>query len=121
MHWTPKGPNEWKKDKKRKQIPFRDVKDCYLPQKNLKTDCLPKNWQFAFYVDTVERVYVLCAKTAEERSMWMAGFNYLIASTITVQQIMKSNNQRIENKLKEKTTQFIEEEKTKDPAVTKSK
>jgi hypothetical protein len=31
--------------------------------------------------------------------MWLAGFRYVIASTITVQVIMKHNAKKIENKI----------------------
>ena len=46
-----------------KIIPFRDIKDTYLPKNPIPLRDLPKNWLFPFYVDTVSRIYVLCAKT----------------------------------------------------------
>lgn len=35
--------------------------------------------------------------------MWMSGFRYIIASTVTVQNIMKANNDRIDEKMKLRT------------------
>lgn len=32
----------------------------------------------------------------DDRNMWMSGFRYLIASTMTVQAIMKENDQKME-------------------------
>ena len=67
---------------------------------------LPKGWTHAFYVMTIDRLYVLCAPSDEERKMWMAGFRYVIASTLTVQVIMKHNSKQLNEKLKQKTEQF---------------
>mmetsp|Transcript_2312 Transcript_2312/g.3482 ORF Transcript_2312/g.3482 Transcript_2312/m.3482 type:complete len:205 (+) Transcript_2312:1349-1963(+) len=39
--------------------------------------------------------------------MWMAGFRYLIASTNTVQAILKQNNAKMEEKMKERTDRFL--------------
>ena len=76
-----------------KIIPFRSVLDCYIPSASVKQASVPKNWPHIFYVHTIERTYSLCAKSEAERKMWMAGFRYVIASTLTVQIIMKHNNQ----------------------------
>lgn len=38
--------------------------------------------------------------------MWMAGFRYVIASTLTVQVIMKHNSQEQNEKLKQRTVEF---------------
>jgi hypothetical protein len=65
-------------------IPFRDISDCYLPKGEIDKKNLPKNWAYPFYVQTSERLFVLCAKNSDERNMWMAGFRYVIASTMTV-------------------------------------
>jgi len=46
----PKEQNGWKKDDDKTVIPFRNVSDCYLPQKQLSKKSLPENWPFAFYV-----------------------------------------------------------------------
>ena len=71
-------------EKIEKRIPFRDVTDCYLPRGEIDKANLPKNWAFPFYVQTTERIFVLCAKNINERNMWMSGFRYVIASTLTV-------------------------------------
>ena len=97
-------------EKTQKVIPFRDVTDCYLPKGEIDKANLPKNWSFPFYVQTTERVYVLCAKNVNERNMWMAGFRYVIASTLTVQCIMKHNNQVLDKKLKQKTEAFVKKQ-----------
>mmetsp|Transcript_31189 Transcript_31189/g.47756 ORF Transcript_31189/g.47756 Transcript_31189/m.47756 type:complete len:190 (-) Transcript_31189:2049-2618(-) len=98
-------------------IMFRDICDCYLPKKDMKSN-LPKNWKEVFYLKTSERVYILIAKTLEDRNMWMSGFRYIIASTVTVQEIMKTNNEIMDNKLKQRTKEFQEHQikikKTKD-------
>lgn len=88
---------------------FRDIVDCYLPKKDMK-DELPKNWKQVFYLKTSERLYILLAKTLEDRNMWMAGFRYIIASTYTVQQIIKQNNQSLDQKLVERTKEFQKHE-----------
>lgn len=72
------------KNPKLKVIPFRSVKDCYLARADVSNLSLPKGWQYAFYVITIDRMYVLCSPSDEERKMWMAGFRYVIASTLTV-------------------------------------
>jgi len=53
-------------------------------------------------------VFILIAKTLEDRNMWMSGFRYIIASTATVQQIMKTNNEIMESKLQKRTREFQE-------------
>jgi hypothetical protein len=55
-----------------------------LPKGEIDKKNLPKNWAYPFYVQTSERLFVLCAKNTDERNMWMAGFRYVIASTMTV-------------------------------------
>ena len=45
--------------------------------------------------------------------MWMSGFRYIIASTITVQTIMKNNNQIMDDKLKQRTKTFQHHEVVK--------
>ena len=40
--------------------------------------------------------------------MWMSGFRYIIASTLTVQQIMKNNEEEVKKKMKEKTKKITE-------------
>ena len=42
--------------------------------------------------------------------MWMAGFRYVIASTLTVQCIMKHNNEVMDQKLKIKTELFVKKQ-----------
>ena len=42
--------------------------------------------------------------------MWMSGFRYIIASTITVQTIIMNNNERMEEKMRLKTKHFQEQE-----------
>lgn len=75
-------------------MPFRDITDCYPPQQVIDGKSLPNNWPFPFYLQTQRRLFVLCAKRADERKMWIAGFRYVIASTVTVQCIMKHNNKK---------------------------
>lgn len=70
----------------------------------------PNNWPYVFFVKTIERDYVLYAKTEDERKMWMAGFRYVIASTQTVQVIMKQNAEIQNKKLKERTQQLIQQQ-----------
>lgn len=38
----------------------------------------------------------------------MSGFRYIIASTLTVQEIMKNNEQEVQKKMKEKTKKITE-------------
>jgi hypothetical protein len=90
---------EDKHQSENKKILFRDILDCYLPKTDIE-DQLPKNWEHAIYLQTRDRLFVLCARTEEDRNMWMAGFRYLLASTLTVQSIMKDNNERLEHKMK---------------------
>jgi len=40
--------------------------------------------------------------------MWMSGFRYIIASTVTVQEIMKKNDEKLEEKMKKQTKQITE-------------
>ena len=91
-----------------KVIPFRDFQDCYLPKCDIKGSSLPKTWQWPFYVQTLDRLYVLCAKTEQERSIWMSGFRYVIASTLTVQTIMKHNRAGLDKSLLDRTKKFQE-------------
>lgn len=53
---------------------------------------MPKNWPHGMYLKTRERLFFLMSKTLEDRNMWMAGFRYLLASTVTVQNIMQDNS-----------------------------
>ena len=53
-------------------------------------------------------MFILCAQAAEDRNMWMSGFRYIIASTVTVQNIMKANNDRIDEKMKIRTKHMQE-------------
>jgi len=80
-----------------------------LPKEELKSD-MPKGWENPLYLQTRFRLFVLCAKTIEDRNMWMAGFRYILASTLTVQTIMKNNNERMEEKMKIRTKNIIKEE-----------
>ena len=75
-------------------MPFRDILECYPPMQVIDGRSLPNNWPFPFYLKTVHRLYILCARTANERKMWIAGFRYVIASTLTVQCIMSHNNKK---------------------------
>lgn len=43
--------------------------------------------------------------------MWMSGFRYLLASTVTVQSIMRENTVILEKKIKERTDKIVEETK----------
>lgn len=86
---------------------FRDIKDCHLPKEDMSGQ-MPKNWQHGFFLITTERTYFLMAKTIEDRNMWMAGFRYLIASTVTVQNIMRDNSRLLDQKIKERTQKIVE-------------
>lgn len=87
-----------------KIIPFRSIKECSLPtDSSFPSKRLPKNWQMAFHVKTIERDFTFMTQTESERKMWMAGFRYVIASTLTVQVIMKHNSRQQQEKLKERT------------------
>jgi hypothetical protein len=54
----------------------------------------PKNWKYAFLVETTDRPYILYVCSSEERMMWLSGFDYLIASTLEVQKIIKCNQEK---------------------------
>ena len=69
---------------------------------------MPKNWEHGMYLQTRERLFFLCAKSEEDRNMWMSGFRYLLASTVTVQTIMKDNSKILEQKMKERTEKMLE-------------
>jgi hypothetical protein len=88
-----------------KEIYFRDIVDCYLPKNDIKKS-LKKGWPHAIYLQTRDRLYILCMKTIEERNMWISGFRYIIASTTTVQNIIKNNNEKINEKMRLKTKHF---------------
>ena len=79
---------------------------------------MPKGWVHCLYLQTTERLYILCAKSLEDRNMWMSGFRYIIASTITVQTIMKNNNQIMDDKLKARTKTFQHHEVVKKKGVS---
>lgn len=96
-----------KNKSKIKVVWFRDILDCYLPKKDVQHQ-LPENWEHCFYLQTRERMFILCAQAAEDRNMWMSGFRYIIASTVTVQNIMKANNDRIDEKMKIRTKHMQE-------------
>lgn len=64
---------------------------------------MPKNWQNGFYLKTTDRTFFLMAKSLEDRNMWMAGYRYLIASTVTVQNIMRENSRVLDDKIKSRT------------------
>ena len=72
-----------KKTGKHKRVLFRDILDSYLPKPAMKA-VMPATWQHGMYLQTRDRLFFLCAKTEEERNMWMSGFRYLLASTVTV-------------------------------------
>ena len=65
------------------KIMFRDILDVYVPKEPVKHS-MPKSWQHGLYLQTTDRLYFLCARSEEDRNMWMAGFRYLLASTVTV-------------------------------------
>ena len=87
------------------EIMFRDILDCYLPKTDIKKS-LKKGWEDCLYLQTRNRLYILCTKTLEDRNMWMSGFRYIIASTITVQTIIMNNNERMNEKMRLKTKHF---------------
>ena len=70
---------------------------------------MPKGWENPLYLQTRSRLFVLCAKTLEDRNMWMAGFRYILASTLTVQTIMKNNHDGMEHKMKVRTQMMVKE------------
>ena len=63
---------------------FRDVKECYLPSKDILekiSDIAPWSYTFPFYVEIKDRKYLLFVFSEEEREMWVHGFTYVIKST----------------------------------------
>jgi hypothetical protein len=72
---------------------------------------MPEGWPWGFYLNTRERLFFLCSQTQEDRNMWMSGFRYLLASTVTVQSIMRENTVILEKKIKERTDKIVEETK----------
>ena len=90
---------------------FRDILDCYLPKKNEKNKP-PSGWEHMLYLQTSERLFLLCAKSLDDRNMWMAGLRYLLASTVTVQAIMKDNNKRLEEQIQKKTQRMLQSQLT---------
>lgn len=89
-----------------KKILFRDILDCYLPLAKPEHKP-PKGWEHCLYLRTTERLYFLCARTLDDRNMWMSGFRYLLASTVTVQAIMRDNSKKLEEQIKQQTEQLI--------------
>ena len=62
------------KSSKFREFPFKnivkvEVKDYYV--------ATHKDFPFAFIVITQERDFHLCAKSFQDRSMWLNGFNFL--------------------------------------------
>lgn len=57
----------------------------------------------AFLVQTTDRPYVLFVCSNEERLMWLAGFEYLIASTAEVQKIIEKNEKEEAERIKKQT------------------
>ena len=104
---TIKPDENCKKAEKWKTVLFRDILDVYVPKEPIK-HTMPKNWQHGLYLQTTERLFFLCAKSEEDRNMWMAGFRYLLASTLTVQNIMKDNSKILEQKIKERTKKMLD-------------
>ena len=92
-----------------KFLPFRSILDCYQSRKDDSTikRSFPSSWQFCFWVLTSEREYMFLCQSENERKMWMAGFRYVIASTKTVQNIMKNNLEQQKQKLRDRTEQFL--------------
>lgn len=82
--------------------------DCYLPKKNEKNKP-PSGWEHMLYLQTSDRLFLLCAKTLDDRNMWMAGLRYLLASTVTVQAIMKDNNKKLEEQINRKTELILKQ------------
>lgn len=103
----PEANKDWK------ILPFRDITDCYPPQQIIDGRSLPNNWPYPFYLQTLGRLYILCARRSDERKMWIAGFRYVIASTVTVQCIMKHNSKKSESKLKQITEKFHDKHREK--------
>lgn len=116
LMYIQKSSTQNQKDKDVKKILFRDILDCYLPKRNVSLD-LPGDWKHVFYLKTNERTFILCAKCQDDRNMWMSGFRYIIASTLTVQEIMRNNDQQFQEKIKEKTKLLTE--KSKDQPVAR--
>ena len=82
--YTVKPTGELLSDPDIKVIPFRSVQDVYLPNVVTMKRNMPSNWYFPFTLDTIDRKFLLFTKTSDERKMWIAGFRYVIASTVTV-------------------------------------
>ena len=85
-----------------KKVPFRDIVKVSLPAPEVK-DSLPRGWKEGFMLQTRERLFILGARCEDDRNMWIAGFRYIIASTVTVQNLMRENDLKVERKLKKVT------------------
>ncbi len=48
-------------------------------------------------------MYELGTTSEEERTMWIAGFNYILISTSQVQNILKQNDDKLQEQIKLKT------------------
>ena len=62
----------------------------------------------------MERKFTLCAPSEKEREMWISGFHYVVASTATLQEIMKNNNKKHDQKLRKRTEIFKKQNAHKD-------
>ena len=91
-----------KKEENTKQIPFRDVKMCCKPQykaeMQIREVCCSK-YNNPFYLWVNDRMYELFTQQAEEREMFLSGFQYVIISTREVQKIMLENDRKLKQQI----------------------
>ena len=73
-------------------IAFRDIHSCFLldDETPILSIC-SKTFCYPFCVKTRDRTFMLFATTAEERQLWIDGFNYVVCSTKQVQSILDLN------------------------------
>ena len=94
-------------EKKVKQIAFAHIQKCYIPTpKNvikIMEDIPSKTFKYPFIVKTIERMFLLFAPTEQERDMWIAGFEYIIVSTMQVQSILKVNDEALTKNIRKST------------------
>ena len=88
-------PSKGHADKTRKTIPFWEIKDCFVLELTEK----PKNWEYAFCLNTPARIYILYSNCSNARDLWISAFQYVTASTLIVQSILLSHKEEQQVKL----------------------
>lgn len=90
-------------DKNVKAILFRDILDCNIPKPSKNEASTSK---YVFTLKTSSREFILAAKSDADRTLWIAAFKYIIATTSTVQEIMRANDQKQVRKMRDTTRAF---------------